>query len=137
MTDSEISQHIQFDDDIQPAKAVSCAAVFKKEGLVPSLSEKPTSYDEEERNAAQIADADLNHKKKQVSPLRRIFLSCQRLRLHDLLKCILLYLLNHSDISPDLHRVPSLTMRILVDSCYDLKTDVTQQMDAYLACISK
>jgi hypothetical protein len=75
MADSEVSQHIQFGDDIQPVKTASSAAIYKKEGLMPSLSEKPAGYDEEERNAARIADADLNHKKKQVSFLRGIALS--------------------------------------------------------------
>lgn len=76
MAESEAAQHIQFGDDIHPVKTTGSARVFPKERLTPSLSEKPTSLptslsydhrDEEEQNAAQIADADRNRKKKQVS----------------------------------------------------------------------
>ncbi|KUJ20933.1 putative potassium transporter 5 [Mollisia scopiformis] len=66
MADSEAAQHIQFDDAIYRVRTAGSSRVFKKEGMTPSLSEKPTSYDEEGLNAAQIADEDLNRKKKQT-----------------------------------------------------------------------
>lgn len=75
MAESEAPQHIQFGDDIHPVKTTGSSRVYPKERLTPSVSEKPTSMsydhrDEEEQNAAQIADADMNRKKKQVSLFR-------------------------------------------------------------------
>jgi len=59
MADSEPSQHIHF--GIHPVKSAA-SKVYNKD---PSLSEK-VDFDVEDR-AMQIANADLNQKKKQVS----------------------------------------------------------------------
>ena len=73
MAESEIAQHIQFGEEIRPVKTIGSSKVYKKGGPTPSLSEKPTSYDDEEQQgAAHIANADLNHKKKQVSSLSKL-----------------------------------------------------------------
>ena len=61
MADSEPPQHIQFGGEIHPVKTAA-SKVYEKD---PSLSEK-NDFDVEDR-AMQIANADLNQKKKQVS----------------------------------------------------------------------
>jgi KUP system potassium uptake protein len=61
MADSEIPQHIQFGEEIHPVKTAT-SKIYNKDD---SLSEK-NGYDIEDR-AMQIANADLNQKKKQVS----------------------------------------------------------------------
>ncbi len=66
MADSETSPRIQFGEDIHPVKT-STSKVYNKDA---SLSEK-NGFDVEDR-ALQIANADLNQKKKQVSESRPI-----------------------------------------------------------------
>jgi KUP system potassium uptake protein len=61
MAESDIAQRIQFGEEIHPVKP-STSKVYNKD---PSLSEKK-SFDVEDR-AIQIANADLNQKKKQVN----------------------------------------------------------------------
>jgi KUP system potassium uptake protein len=61
MADSETAQRIQFGEEIHPVKTAT-SKVYNKD---PSLSEK-NGFDIEDR-AMQIANADLNQKKKQVS----------------------------------------------------------------------
>jgi len=63
MADANISQHIQFGDEIHHVKTTS-SKVHNKD---PSVSEK-NGLDIEDR-AVQIANEDLNQKKKQVSVL--------------------------------------------------------------------
>ncbi len=63
MAESENAQHIQFGDDINPAKAPNSSYGYKQE---LAISEKLAGVDAEER-AIQIANADLNHKHKQVA----------------------------------------------------------------------
>ena len=63
MADSDIAQRIQFGEDIHPVKTAS-SKVYNKD---PSVSEK-NGLDIEDR-AVQIANEDLNQKKKQVSVL--------------------------------------------------------------------
>jgi KUP system potassium uptake protein len=62
MTESEPIQRVAFGDGIHPVK--STGATVYSTGRKQSISEKD-GYDIEER-AAQIADADLNRKKKQT-----------------------------------------------------------------------
>ena len=66
---SEPIQYIQFGEEIQPARTTASKAYTKD---LASFSEKSAGVDLEER-AVQIANEDLNHKKKQVwkSPLAR------------------------------------------------------------------
>jgi hypothetical protein len=59
---SESIQHIQFGEEIQPARTTASKAYTKD---LASFSEKSAGVDLEER-AVQIANEDLNHKKKQV-----------------------------------------------------------------------
>jgi hypothetical protein len=59
---SEPIQHIQFGEEIQPARTTASKAYTKD---LASFSEKSAGVDLEER-AIQIANEDLNHKKKQV-----------------------------------------------------------------------
>lgn len=61
MADSETPQRIQFGEEIHPVKT-STSKVYNKDA---SLSEK-NGFDIEDR-ALQIANADLNREKKQVS----------------------------------------------------------------------
>ncbi len=61
MADSETAQRVQFGEDINPVKTAT-SNVYNKDY---SLSEK-NGFDVEDR-AMQIANADLNQKKKQVS----------------------------------------------------------------------
>lgn len=61
MAESETAQRIQFGEDIHPAKT----AISKVYNEDPSFPEK-NGFDIEDR-AMQIANADLNQKKKQVS----------------------------------------------------------------------
>lgn len=65
MADSEPAQRIQFGEEIHPVKTAT-SKVYNKD---PSLSEK-RSFDVED-SAVQIANADLNRKKKQVCFSRR------------------------------------------------------------------
>jgi KUP system potassium uptake protein len=62
MAESDPIQRIAFGEGIHPVK--SAGATIYSTGRKQSVSEKD-GYDVEER-AAQIADADLNQKKKQV-----------------------------------------------------------------------
>jgi hypothetical protein len=59
---SEPIQHIQFGEEIQPTRTTASKAYTKD---LASFSEKYAGVDLEER-AVQIANEDLNHKKKQV-----------------------------------------------------------------------
>jgi KUP system potassium uptake protein len=59
---SEPIQHIQFGEEIQPARTTASKAYTKD---LASFSEKSAGVDLEER-AVQIANEDLNHKKKQT-----------------------------------------------------------------------
>jgi KUP system potassium uptake protein len=61
MADLETAQRIQFGEGIHPVKTAT-SKVYNKD---PSFSEK-NGFDIEDR-AIQIANADLNQKKKQVS----------------------------------------------------------------------
>lgn len=62
MADSDPIHRVQFGEGIYPVKSAGAYSTAHKE---PSISEK-AGYDVEDR-AAQIADVDLNQKKKQVS----------------------------------------------------------------------
>jgi hypothetical protein len=77
MAESENPQHIQFGDDINPAKTPNSSYGYKQE---LAISEKPAGVDAEER-ALQIANADLNHKHKQVSS-ERDYEEAAKLTLH-------------------------------------------------------
>jgi hypothetical protein len=59
---SELIQHVQFGEEIQPARMTASKAYTND---LASFSEKSAGVDLEER-AVQIANEDLNHKKKQV-----------------------------------------------------------------------
>ena len=63
MAESTPVQRIQFGDEISPVKKTVTS--YSNANKDPSLSEKAGGYDLEER-AIQIADQDLNQKKKQV-----------------------------------------------------------------------
>lgn len=72
MADSSSIQHVQFGGDIEPVKTRNNSVVYSKaHNGRPSLSEKTEPVDVEDR-AAQIADEDLNSKKKQVHSLRPV-----------------------------------------------------------------
>ena len=60
------AQRIQFGDEISPVKSTGATA-YSDGHKEPSLVEKRADYDTEEM-ALQIADADLNSRKKQVRP---------------------------------------------------------------------
>ena len=67
MAESSPAQRIQFGDEINPIRKTSTA--YSNAVKEPSLSEKAAGHDLEEK-AIQIADQDLNQKKKQVRTSR-------------------------------------------------------------------
>ena len=64
MAESTPIQHIQFGDEINPVKTAS-SRVYSIASKEPSLPEKAAGHDLEEK-AVQIANEDLNRKRKQV-----------------------------------------------------------------------
>jgi hypothetical protein len=67
MTDPEPLQHVQFGDGTRPVKSRS--SVFGEKAMHENqvAGEKVKEIDEEELAVREIADQDLNSKKKQVS----------------------------------------------------------------------
>jgi len=64
MADPISAQHIQFGNEISPAKTGG-TTVYSTANKAPSESEKDGDYDLEDR-AYQIANSDFNSRKKQV-----------------------------------------------------------------------
>jgi len=66
MADSELTQRVQFGEEIHPVKTAKSARSYSAFVKDAASAEKTEEVDLEQR-ANQIADSDLNRKKKQAS----------------------------------------------------------------------